>query len=158
MGEIGLILSEYTEKLTQPTDREALLALHEKLMDCGYKMQSKHRGAGFGLKYSIKSRKPLLAVEYKKNKNSGFEIHLRPLHVAQYAHRLGELSEHIRDCCLGGRDCGRCGYCDKAYVFEYAGAVYTKCQFICYNFCFTELQPGDGASILRVLEMELACI
>ena len=155
MSELPFEIDDFARKLPRENDRKALAAVHERLTREGYKIQAKHNGAGFDIKYSIKSRKPIVAILYKKNKDADFEIHVRPLHVARYANRFCELSEHIRNCCINGRECGRCGYCDKAYVFEYEGITYVKCQFICANFCFTDIDEGDADSILRILDMEL---
>ena len=146
-------MNEFLAMLERESDKQVLSALHERLTGLGYKAMTKPSGQGFDIKYSVKSRKPLVAIAYKKG--TGFEVHIRPLHVASYAHRLSELSEHIRECCLGGRDCARCGYCDKAYAYEYEGKAYFKCQFICFNFRFTDIQEGDVESILKVLDMEL---
>jgi hypothetical protein len=132
-----------------------LTEVHRKLIDSGYKILAKHKGIGFDIKYNIKNRNPIVAVLYRKNKDSGFEMHIRPLHVAQYAGHFSELSEHIKNCCTQGRDCINCGYCDNAYEYEYEGIFYKKCQFICYNFCFTEIEEQDINSILQVLDMEL---
>jgi hypothetical protein len=151
-------LGEFTQKLTRICDKEALTAVHDRLIQYGYKVQSKHAGAGkcgFDIKYSIKSRKPLVQILYKRNKNADFEIHMRPLHVAQYASRFSELSEYVRGACLGGRDCGDCGYCTKAYEYEHGGAKYRKCQFICFNFAFTDFDESDIDSIMLLLNMEL---
>ncbi len=141
--------------LKYENDKTAFMAVHDRLISSGYKMQAKQNKSGFDVKYSIKSRKPIVQMLYGKNKNSGFEIHMRLLHVAQYSKRFSELSAHIRDCCLQGGDCRNCGYCDKAYVFEFEGITYTKCQFICANFCFTGIDVDDVDSIIRVLDMEL---
>ena len=146
---------DFAQKLARKGDRDALLAVHERLTNAGYKLQAKGKGDGFDIKYSIKSRKPIAAVLYQKNKGSAFELHVRPQHVSQYADRFAEMTEHIRNCCIQGKDCTKCGYCDKAYVYEYEGVTYTKCQFICYNFCFTDIEEQDVSSILRVLDMEL---
>jgi len=151
-------IDEFVQKLERGNDKKALLAIHERLMQYDYKMQAKHTGAGnlgFDIKYSIKSRKPIAQVLYRKNKDADFEIHVRPLHVAQYAHRFSELSEHIRNCCIGGKDCTQCGYCDKAYEYECAGVKYCKCQFICFNFRLENIGEHDIDSIVRVLDMEL---
>jgi hypothetical protein len=146
---------DFLQKLERESDKMALTAIHERLMRGGYKIQAKHKGAGFDIKYSIKSRKPIVQILYKKDKYSGFEIHLRPLHIEHYSNRLSELSEHIRNCCIQGKDCGKCGYCDKAYVYEYEGITYVKCQFICFNFRFINIDICDIDSVIRVLDMEL---
>ena len=146
-------IDDFAQKLKRQIDQKVLLAVHDKLIQKEYKIQAKHQGAGFDIKYSIKSRKPIVAMCGRKD--GAFEIHLRPLHVASYANRFSELSEHIRNCCLQGKDCFRCGYCDKAYEYEYNGTAYVKCQFICFNFCFTEIEDCDVDSILQVLDMEL---
>jgi len=148
-------IDDFLQYLQRESDRKALSLVHHRLMDNGYKMQAKHKNLGFDIKYSTKSRKPIVAAHYKKNKDSDFELHVRPLHVAQYARRFAELSEHVRNCCLQGRDCVKCGYCGKAYEYEYEGVNYLKCQFICFNFCFTDIEEQDVDSILRVLDMEL---
>jgi len=103
-------MEEFTHMLKRKSERDALSAVQ------GYKLQAKHSGEGFDLKCNIKSRKPLVAIRYKKNKNAGFELHIRPLHVARYAYRFSELSERIRDCCINGRDCTKCGYCEGVQV------------------------------------------
>ena len=154
-------LNSFTQKLACDNDIKALTAIHERLMQYGYKMQTKHIGAaksGFDIKYSIKSRKPIVQALYKKNKDAGFEIHMRPLNVTRYADRFFELTEHIRNCCINGKDCTKCGYCDKAYEYEYEGVRYNKCQFICFNFRFTNIDELDVDSIIRVLDMELSHI
>jgi len=68
---------------------------------------------------------------------------------------FSELTEHIRNCCIGGKDCTKCGYCDKAYEYEYENIKYCKCQFICFNFRFENIDELDIDSIIRVLDMEL---
>jgi hypothetical protein len=158
MNEPVCNIDNFLKKLRRESDKIVLSAIHERLMNNGYKIQAKHKGvggAGFDIKYSIKSKKPIVEAFYKKNKSSDFELHVRPLHVFQYAHRFSELSEHIKNSCIQGRDCIKCGYCDKAYEYEYEGIKYVKCQFICYNFCFTDIEDQDVDSILRVLDMEL---
>ena len=158
MDEPIITLDSFTQKIESDTDKKALIAVHERLMQHGYKMHGKQTGAqqsGFDIKYSIKSRKPIVQVLYKKNKDAGYEIHMRPLHVAQYASHFSELTEHIRDCCVSGKDCTQCGYCDKAYKYEVEGVKYCKCQFICYNFRFENIEEADVDSILQILEMEL---
>jgi len=155
MSEILCSIDDFLKKLERESEKRALDIIHERLMRIGYKIQAKHKGLGFDIKYSIKSRKPIATASYRKNKESGFELHIRPLHVAQYANRFSELSEHIRNCCIQGKDCTRCGYCDKAYEYEYEGISYVKCQFICFNFCFTDIEDSDIDSILQVLDMEL---
>lgn len=65
------------------------------------------------------------------------------------------MSENIRNCCIKGKDCTKCGYCDKAYEYEFDGMNFVKCQFICYNFCFVNIENQDVNSIVNILDMEL---
>jgi len=84
-------ISGFLQKLEHDNDKKALSAIHERLLQYGYKMQAKHIAAGklgFDIKYNIKSRKPIVQILYRKNKDTGFEIHMRPLHVSRYANRF----------------------------------------------------------------------
>ena len=76
------IIYEFAEKLNQKSDKNVLIAVHKKLIKSGYKIQAKYKGLGFDIKYSIKSRKPIVEIFNKKNRNSNFEMHIRPFYVA----------------------------------------------------------------------------
>jgi hypothetical protein len=102
--------------------------------------------------FHMKSRKETAVFHIERDDT--LALNIRPLHVAEYAHRFDELNDHVRGLCLNGADCRRCGYCQNEYRFVYRGREYVKCQIICGNFHLHGLGGDDIDSVLSLLEWE----
>ena len=87
----------------------------------------------------------------------GMMLQMRIANPSSFA-RLDAYIAHIRDQILNAGDCRHCSpKCEgKQYVFWYQGKAYEKCQFLCSNFRFREIQDSDVADILAILDGEFA--
>jgi hypothetical protein len=59
-------INDFAQKLNRKSEQKALLCVHERLTNIGYKLTAKHKGMGFDIKYNIKSQKPIVQILYKK--------------------------------------------------------------------------------------------
>ena len=73
--------------------------------------------------------------------------------------RLQDLNENIRNQIINAADCGGCSTkCEgKKYVFAYQGKEYTKCRFICNNFCFQNIEKDDISDLMSTITNEIVC-
>lgn len=109
----------------------------------------------------IKKSKETVIINTKKDCGrdgvvEGMIIQLRIENQATFG-KLDELSENIRSRIVNG---GECRYCctkceGKRYTFTYQGKEYVKCQFICSNFRFEDINERDIASLMDIIHSEI---
>ena len=129
-------------------------AADEKLTGIGFTRAVHNSGLfSWAVKYFYEKERKETAV-FHMERDGSFILNVRPLNVASYSRRFGELNERVRRLCLDGADCRFCGYCKTPHRFEYEGVKYVKCQIICCNFHFYGVSEEDAPSVLAVLDWE----
>ena len=70
---------------------------------------------------------------------------------------LDEFTENIRSTIINGNDCCYCSEkCKRnCSVFTYNGINYVKCQFICSNFRFHDIEESDISDLLYIVNGEI---
>ena len=146
-------LDDVLRNILLETDKRLVTIIDQKLTSIGFKRQVINTGL-WTVKYFYKNERKETVV-FHVERDDSFSMNIRPLHVAEYSNRFNALSEHVRYACLHGRDCCHCGYCNHFYTFQYEDKSYEKCQIICCNFCFYDIEEQDIDSILYLLDLEL---
>ena len=72
--------------------------------------------------------------------------------------KLDQFTESVRSQILGGNECRFCSdKCEgKRYEFTYAGTQYTKCRYLCSNFCFKVHDEKALDDVISIITDELA--
>ncbi|GHU83481.1 hypothetical protein AGMMS50284_7110 [Clostridia bacterium] len=93
---------------------------------------------------------------YGKSAAPGLHLQIRITNRGMFD-RLGELSPHIRNQILGGRDCCfcLCGCKGSNYVFGYQEQDYIKCKNIGSNFRLKDIGEDDIESVMKIVDWEV---
>ena len=110
----------------------------------------------------IKKSKETVSINTKKDcsrdvVNEGVDIKIR-IEDQNTFEKLAEFTNNIRNQILNAIDCHYCSVkCKgKKYIFAFHGKEYVKCQYLGCNFRFPKIDESDIASIMIIVNAELA--
>lgn len=106
--------------------------------------------------FYIKKNAETVIINNKGMGRDGVSIQVR-IDERSTLERLDNFSENIRKQILEAANCGYCSSkCEgKKYTFTYQSKEYTKCRFICNNFCFQNIERNDINDLLTIINNEI---
>lgn len=157
-NDLAMTIDDVLETIADPDVRAMTGNLARLFADQGLAVKVKR---GYGDVYRIfcylrKSRESVILNPIGKNFGP-FEVQVR-IENPQTLQQLDLLSDRVRNCILGAKDCNApyCCNCGKEYRFTHQGVAYRKCHMLCDNFTLRDLKPEDGDSALHIIRQEIA--